>query len=112
MSHSLQQLDYALGLTSLTTLLLGIFVFHTKKSQVGRVFFFYCMSISWWSFLQILHHTSTDKSLSLIAARLLTAGGSFLIPTLFVPFVGPLQDIQRTKALLIVAYTLSGICAV
>src|SRR5438445_640104 len=77
-------LSIALGLTTLTTFLLGAFVYFYKRgSNTSKIFLLYCLSISWWSLFQLWHHNSVDKHTSLLAARLMTAGGSFLIPALF-----------------------------
>ena len=104
-------LTLGLSVTSLTTLLLGLSVYFYKRgSSVGRIFLLYCLSISWWSFSQIWHHNSPDKDTAVLAARLMTAGGSFLIPSLFVHFVYLLLDIRR-KWILPVAYTISFVFA-
>lgn len=104
-------LTLGLSFTSLTTLLLGLSVYFYKHgSSVGRIFLLYCLSISWWSFFQIWHHNSPDKDAAVLAARLMTAGGSFLIPSLFVHFVHLLLDIRR-KWILRVSYTISFVFA-
>ena len=108
MESLLLQLNVALALTSATTLLLGLFVYFSKgNKQIGRVFFFYCLSISWWSFFQIWHQTSPDSDVSRLAAELMTAGGSFFIPTLFVHFVIALLGLNPNKKLLPFLYSLS-----
>ncbi|MEW6544421.1 MAG: ATP-binding protein [Nitrospirota bacterium] len=108
MTSPATHLALALSLTSSTTLALGLFVlFYKRESPVGRTFFLYCLSIAWWSFFQIFHHFIADKNLSLLAARLMTAGGSFLIPSLFVDFVHRLLGIRERRWLLAVCYALS-----
>src|SRR2546425_413859 len=105
-------LSVALGLTTLTTFLLGAFVYFYKRgSNTSKIFLFYCLSISWWSLFQLWHHNSVDKHTSLLAARLMTAGGSFLIPTLFLHFVFSLLELKSRKWLLPSAYMLSLIFA-
>src|SRR5207244_6876787 len=109
MNPALSQHVFALGLTSLATLLLGLFVLISKKgSRIGRIFFFYCLSISWWSFFQIYHQITLDENTSVVAARLMTAGGSFLIPTLFLHFVLTFLEIPSRRWMLICAYLLSA----
>src|SRR4051812_8031187 len=108
MNFFLLQLDYSLVLTSIATLLLGIFVYNAIRGEdLGKVFLLYCLSISWWSFFHALHQTSINKEISIAAARLMTAGGSFLIPTLFVHFVITLLEIQVHRKFLLFLYLLS-----
>src|SRR5207245_1848979 len=91
-------LSIALGLTTLTTFLLGAFVYFYKRgSNTSKIFLLYCLSISWWSLFQLWHHNSVDKHTSLLAARLMTAGGSFLIPTLFLHFIFSLLELKSRK---------------
>src|SRR5438034_3607620 len=105
-------LSIALGLTTLTTFLLGAFVYFYKRgSNTSKIFLLYCLSISWWSLFQLWHHNSVDKHTSLLAARLMTSGGSFLIPTLFLHFVFSLLELKPRKWLLPSAYVLSLIFA-
>src|SRR5436309_2499638 len=105
-------LSVALGLTTLTTFLLGAFVYFYKRgSNTSKIFLLYCLSISWWSLFQLWHHNSVDKHTSLLAARLMTAGGSFLIPTLFLHFIFSLLELKSRKWLLPSAYVLSLIFA-
>jgi len=107
MNPQLLNLITALVLTSLTTLLLGIFVYLIKRtSRIGTIFLFYSFSISWWSFFQILHVTSSDRSNALMWARIMEAG-AFFIPTLFVHFVDLLLELKIKKVILIWLYVLS-----
>src|SRR5438094_583500 len=65
----------ALTLTSLTTLLLGILVYFTKRnSRVGRIFLLYSLSISWWSFFQIWHMTARNEATAMLWARVMEPG--------------------------------------
>jgi len=100
----------ALALTSATTLLLGSFILFKKKNQIGRVFFLYCLSISWWSFFQILHMTAPSREVALLWARIMEVG-AFFIPTLFVHFVVLFLDSKKPKWFLPTGYVLSIIIA-
>ena len=107
MNPQLLNLITALVLTSLTTLLLGIFVYLIKRtSRIGTIFLFYSFSISWWSFFQILHVTSSDRSNALMWARIMEAG-AFFIPALFVHFVDLLLELKIKKVILTWLYVLS-----
>ena len=87
MNDTLFHLVLSLGLTSLTVFLLGAFVYFNKKdSPVGKVFFFYCFFISWWSFHEVLLSISDRHEEALFWGRMMMAGDWF-IPTLFVHFV-------------------------
>src|SRR5712675_1380540 len=87
MDNTLFHLVLALGLTSLTVFLLGAFVYFNKKdSSVGKVFFFYCFFISWWSFNEVWLSISEHHEEALFWGRMMMAGDWF-IPTLFVHFV-------------------------
>jgi two-component system, NtrC family, sensor kinase len=113
MNSALSQHVFALGLTSLATFLLGLFVLISKKgTQIGRIFFFYCLSISWWSFFQLYHQLTLDEDISITAARLMTAGGSFLIPTLFLHFILAFLEIRSRRWMLVCAYALSAVFAI
>jgi len=113
MSGALLQHTFALTLTSLAVLLLGLLVFFAKRSTpLGKIFLFYCTSISWWSLFQALHQSLPDPKTSLLAAQLMTAGGSFLIPSLFLHFVITLLDVPRPTWLLRGMYGASAMFAV
>lgn len=107
MSILLLHLISALAITSIATVLLGWFVYTHNRNRVTTLFFLYCASIAWWSSLQIFHHLLEDPTSSLLAARLMTVGGSFLIPTLFIHFVHTLLEITSRRWLLLVAYAMS-----
>ena len=112
MSGALLQHTLALTLTSLAVLLLGLLVFFEKKSTpLGKIFLVYCASISWWSLFQALHQSLLDPQTSLLAAQFMTAGGSFLIPSLFLHFVVTLLDVPRPPWLLRGMYTASAVFA-
>jgi hypothetical protein len=75
MDNTLFHLILALGLTSITVFLLGTFVYFNKKdSSVGKVFFFYCFFISWWSFNEVLLSTSEHHKDALFYGRMMMAG--------------------------------------
>ena len=113
MSGALLQHTFALTLTSLAVLLLGLLVFYAKRdTPLGKIFFIYCASISWWSFFQALHQSLPDPQTSLLAAQLMTAGGSFLIPSLFLHFVVTLLNVPRPAWLLRGIYSISAGLAV
>jgi signal transduction histidine kinase len=113
MSGPLLHHTFALTLTSLAVLLLGLLVFYAKKdTPLGRIFFVYCASISWWSLFQALHQSLLDLQASLLAAQLMTAGGSFLIPSLFLHFVVTLLNVPRPTWLLRGLYAVSALLAV
>lgn len=82
----LLHLVMALALTSGTVLGLGVLVALKRRCRTGLVFFFYCLSIAWWSFFEIWHVTASDLAQAVLWARLMEAG-AFFIPTLFVHFV-------------------------
>jgi two-component system, NtrC family, sensor kinase len=112
MNAALLQHTFALTLTSLAVLLLGLLVFFAKKNTpLGRIFLAYCASISWWSLFQALHQSLPDPRTSLLAAQLMTAGGSFLIPSLFLHFVVTLLDVPRPPWLLRGMYAASAVFA-
>jgi two-component system NtrC family sensor kinase len=113
MSAALLQHIAALSLTSITVLLLGLFVyFSNRRTRLAKVFLFYCFSIAWWSAFQIWHQASPDRSSSILAGQFMTAGGSFLIPSLFVHFIHSLLETRTRSRLLIACYVLSSIFAV
>jgi signal transduction histidine kinase len=112
MNGALLQHTFALTLTSLAVLVLGLLVFYAKKeTPLGKIFFIYCASISWWSFFQALHQSLLEPQASLLAAQLMTAGGSFLIPSLFLHFVVILLNVPRPVWLLRGVYSVSAILA-
>jgi signal transduction histidine kinase len=105
------QLIYALGLTSISTLLLGLFVSTRKQgAKLGKIFLAYCLGISWWSFFQILHMSAPDREVSLMWAQVMEVG-AFFIPTLFLHFVSVLLELKLRQWILPAAYTLSFIIA-
>ncbi len=113
MNGALLQHTFALTLTSLAVFLLGLLVFYAKKeTPLGKVFFVYCMSISWWSLFQALHQSLSDPQQSLLAAQLMTAGGSFLIPSLFLHFVVTLLNAPRPAWLIRGMYAVSALLAI
>jgi len=113
MNGALLQHTFALSLTSFAVLLLGLLVFYAKRdTPTGKIFFIYCASISWWALFQALHQSLLDPQASLLAAQLMTAGGSFLIPSLFLHFVVTLLNVPRPAWLLRGMYSVSAILAV
>ncbi len=101
----------SLTLTSLTTILLGIFVFASKReSQLGKIFFLYCLSIAWWSFFQILHMTSVEGNRALWWAQVMEAG-AFFIPTFYVHFIRSFLNLKTSRLILASVYLLSSIFA-
>jgi two-component system NtrC family sensor kinase len=113
MNGALLQHTFALTLTSLAVFLLGLLVFYAKRdTPLGKVFFIYCASISWWSLFQALHQSLPDPQQSLLAAQLMTAGGSFLIPSLFLHFVVTLLNAPRPAWLIRGMYAVSALLAV
>ncbi|MES4784484.1 MAG: hypothetical protein C4294_00100 [Nitrospiraceae bacterium] len=104
-NSALLQHVIALSLTSLATFLLGLFVLVSKRNtSIGKIFPLYCFSISWWSFFQSYHQVLSDKQTSILAAQLMSAGGSFLIPSLFLHFVATLIRSQTTLRLVPFSY--------
>ena len=107
MDNTLFHLVLALGLTSITVFLLGTFVYFNKKdSSVGKVFFFYCFFISWWSFNEVLLSTSEHHKEALFWGRMMMAGDWF-IPTLFVHFVIRLLNFKPSRWVLPTVYSTS-----
>jgi signal transduction histidine kinase len=101
----------SLSLTSLTTILLGIFVFASKReSQLGKIFFLYCLSISWWSFFQIIHMTSAEEDRALLWAQVMEAG-AFFIPTFYIHFIRTFLNLKTARPILAIVYLLSTIFA-
>ena len=113
MSADFLHLVLALSFTSATTLLLGIFVYFQKSRNdfdVGRVFFLYCIGITWWSFFQILHITSQDRASAVMWARIMEIG-AFFIPTFFVHFVWLFLRLDVGKSMIRILYATSFIFA-
>lgn len=97
----------SLTLTCLATILLGIFVFVSKRNNpVSKVFLLYSLSISWWSFLQILHMTSPDRVTALWVARIMEAG-VFFIPTLYIHFLCLFLELRNSDWILRSLYGIS-----
>jgi len=108
MDRTLFHLVLALGLTGFTVFLLGIFVYINKKnSPIGKIFFFYCFFISWWSIFEAFLLTSQDHRAALIFGRVMMAGDWF-IPTLFVHFVISLLDLKPSKWYFLTIYSTSA----
>jgi len=98
-------------LTSFTTFLLAAFVyFKNRKGKINRIFAFYYLAITVWSFCQgLLFYAQgpQDKSMALLWARLLHCG-VFFIPTLFVHFILIfLDEIKRRKDVVVLGYLIS-----
>lgn len=104
----------SLFLTGITTFLLGTFVYWRKGAQnIGRLFFLWCCSISWWSLHEGVLITLRVPDDVLFWGRVMMAGDIFL-PTLFVHFVLTWLD-QRVNwkaqtALYAVSFTLAVLC--
>jgi len=94
--------------TSLATLSLGIFVFFSnRKSKVNRIFCFYSLSISVWSFFTAFHAFTSFKSVSLLSAKMMHLGVP-LIPILFFHFcLAILDSYNKYRNKLFVGYLIS-----
>lgn len=94
--------------TSLATLSLGVFVFlFNRKSEINRIFCFYSLSISVWSFFTAFHAFTSSKSLSLLSAKIMHLG-VLLIPILFFHFCLVILDsYKKYKNKLFVGYLVS-----
>lgn len=87
----------SLLLTSILTLILGIFVyFKNKKAKVNRSFFLFSLSISIWSYFQIRMSLAPNESLSLFFGRI-EYFGVILIPAFFLHFVYALLELDVPK---------------
>jgi len=98
-------------LTSFTTFLLAAFVyFKNRKGKINRIFAFYYLAITVWSFCQgLLFYAQgpQDKAMALLWARLLHCG-VFFIPTLFVHFILIfLDEIKGRKGVVVLGYLIS-----
>ncbi|MBI1822791.1 MAG: GAF domain-containing protein, partial [Nitrospirae bacterium] len=100
-------LAVGLGLTAAATFLLGLFVsLNKRKESLGLIFFFYCISISWWSLLELLLITNTNKESALLIGRSMEAGVPY-IPTLLVHFVTILLENPLARWKLVILYSVS-----
>lgn len=110
LTQPLLHLVIALALTSGAVLLLGLSVAVKRQCRTGLVFFFYCLSIAWWSFFEIWHVTASDLGQAVVWARLMEAG-AFCIPTLFVHFVSRYLERPLPRGMLLLLYLISGTLA-
>lgn len=99
----------ALLATSLTTFLIGVFIYlRNKKVRVNRIFALYSCSIAIWSLGQGLHSIAPNIKVCLFWARFSHVGVVF-VPTLFLHFVFEFLNITRErKTHLIACYLLSS----
>ncbi len=101
----------ALASTSITTFLLGIFVyFRDKKRKINWRFALYSISIAVWSGGEAIAATISDKNTALLLWRLNHIGVIF-IGILFLHFVFVLLDIREKKrrVILYIGYIFSFI---
>lgn len=111
MPSSYFHLTTSLALTGATTLVLGLFVLWRKRRErLGLVFFCWCLSIAWWSLLELLIITRTDAPSALFWGRVTQAGDIFL-PTLFVHFVITFLGLSVRPWKLIALYAASAMLA-
>jgi signal transduction histidine kinase len=74
-------------LTTLTTATLGLFVyFRDSNSRLYRLFFYYSLSIAFWSFFVTVQVLTDIEWIALTAAKLLNMSAAF-IPVFFLHFV-------------------------
>jgi two-component system, NtrC family, sensor kinase len=111
LTQPLLHLVIALALTSGAVLCLGLSVAVKRRCRTGLLFFFYCLSIAWWSFFEIWHVTASDLGQAVLWARLMEAG-AFCIPTLFVHFVSRHLERPLRRGVLLLLYLISGSFAV
>ena len=107
MDRYFYNLAASLALTGVTCLLLGLFVLWRKwTKRLGIVFFFWCLSISWWSLFELVIITRTNPEDAFFWSRIMQAGDIFL-PTLFVHFVITLLDVPIPRWKLLGLYATS-----
>ncbi|NKE71161.1 ATP-binding protein [Candidatus Manganitrophus noduliformans] len=105
-------LTAGLALTAITVFLLGLFVLIRKgRERLGVLFFLWCLSISWWSFFEILLIQSSNEKSALFWGRIMQAGDMHL-PTLFVHFILTLLGLQIARWKLIALYGVSTLLSV
>ncbi len=104
------QFSLAALITSVTTFLLGVFVFiYNRKSTVNKIFCLYSLSISEWSFFTALHALTASPALSLLSAKIMHIGVPF-IPVLFFNFcLVMLDSYNKYKKTLVVGYFMAAI---
>ncbi len=108
MSFYYSNLLASLGLTCATTLALGLLVLlKVQKRRLGLIFFLWCLSIAWWSGLEIVLLTQKDSGHALFWGRVMMAGDVFL-PPLFVHVVITLVRISIRWWRLLALYAISA----
>ncbi len=101
-------LSTSLALTGITTLGLGLFVFLEKKrNKLGLIFLLWCLSIAWWSLLELVIITRHSPHAAIFWGRITQAGDIFL-PTLFVHFVLTLLNYNPKRWVLPTLYGISS----
>ncbi len=100
----------SLSLTSLTTLILGIFVYYKNKNEpVNKMFCLFSLAVSAWSFFQIKMSLTSNLSLALFFGRI-EHFAVILIPIFFLHFVFTLLDLNtKRKKWLIAGYSFVGL---
>ena len=106
----MSQYSLSCYITSFATFFIAIIVFfYNKKSKINIIFLLYSLSISEWSFLTASYALTSSQELSLLCARTMHIGVSF-IPVLFFHFCLVLLNLyEQNKNKLFIGYSL---CAV
>jgi len=77
--------------------ILGLYVyFKNRKRLVNKIFGFFCLSISIWSYGYFFWQLSLEKSLALFWCRVLM-GGAIFIPITYLHFIVTLVDKNKEK---------------
>jgi len=99
-----------------TTLVAAVFVFTIavitfrkgKQRSSTRLFAWFCVTVAWWCFADLLVNLSANSSAALLMTQILHVGAVFA-PTLFLHFLMRLTNSRNTFQIQL-AYTLSGFC--
>ncbi len=102
------QFSIAGFITCLATFSLGSLVFlRNRQSNLNKIFFFYSLAISQWSFFTALHSIVNSEKISFFAARAMHLGVA-LIPILFFHFCTEILGLnKKQRAKLVIGYLIS-----
>lgn len=93
----------------LTSLILAVLVYlKSRKFFVNKIFIFFCLSVTLWSFFYFFWQIAVDKTSALFWSRALM-GSAIFIPIFYLHFVHAFLEIktERSKIIIILAYTFS-----
>ncbi len=97
-------------LTSIVTLVLGLFVFlQNRKGKVNQSWFFVSIAVAVYCFFFALHISASSSSVSLLWGKLLSIG-SICVSPLFLSFAADLTDCRdKAKKFLRISYPLAAL---